>query len=158
METSDNEDDSNSQEEGQEEEDDYDYRHRSDHQKDSPINLSLVAIELDRAGVSNRAGARICNALFTTLGIIDDNNTTAVIDRHRIKRARKEIRAVLTAQNLDQNQRPRCLYFDGKKDCTKVQVKKNDKLRSETVTEDHYSMTSPEGRFIGHVTVPGGVS
>lgn len=141
--------------EATDDDEDDEYRYISQERESSnDINLLLVAVELDRAGVSDRAGARICNALFTALGIIDQNNRTAVIDRYKIRRARDQVHNIITAKNLETKQNPQCLYFDGKKDATKIQVRKDGKLHPETIKEDHYCICDPAGEFVGHITVP----
>ena len=140
----------------EQEKDDDDFRYTSwdEEPKNKPVNLTLTAIEMDRVKLSDRAGARIINALLTDLGIIGANNTTAVVDRHRLERWRKKTRDIIAAKYHESHERPRCLYFDGKKDATIIQIRRDDRLFPETITEDHYCICDPDGNFVGHFTVP----
>lgn len=91
---------------------------------------------------------------MTCFGIIDTNNTTAVVDKSKIKRERAKARAMVSAASLEKNRRPKCLLFDRKKDATQVQEQREGRLYPVTVREDHYCIVGPDGSFVGHITVP----
>lgn len=150
-------DESDQEEEDEENDDDDEYQpiEYDDVDKNrTQVNLSLFCIECDRIGLSNKAAARILNAMLTTFGIIEENNTTAVVDRYKIKRERIKARELVTAWSFEKNKELKCMYFDGKKDATKVQEVRGDRQFPVTVREDHYCMVSSDGSFIGHLTVP----
>lgn len=146
-----------SESEQEEDDDDDDFRpiEYDDEAKRRPdVNLTLYAIECDRVGLSDMASARLLNAMMATFGIIDEDNTTAVVDRNKMRREKAKARALVTSWNIEKHQRPKCIYFDGKKDATKVQELRGNRLHPTTVREDHYVMVAPDGAFIGHLTVP----
>lgn len=114
------------------------------------LNLWLYAIVCDRTAISDTAAARLANALFVCLGIVDQHNRSSIVDKSKIRREREKVRRVLVKRSFDDNSKLSTLYFDGRRDSTKVRT--DGKYKD--VTEDHYSLVNAEGQFIGHITVP----
>lgn len=71
-----------------------------------------------------------------------------------MKRERAKAREVMSTWSLEKHRQLQCFYFDGKKDATRVQEQRGDRLFPLTDREDHYVMTAPDGSFVGHITVP----
>lgn len=115
------------------------------------INLSLFAIEADRVGVSNVGAARLCNALLTSLGIVNEDDRSEIVDKSKMMRAREKVQKVLVKSAFELNSQLKSLYFDGRRDKTRVRLTNG---KSITKKEDHYSLVTGEGNFIGHITVP----
>lgn len=55
------------------------------------INLKKFSRTCDRYGVSDRGAASLASALLEDIGEINENNTSGVIDKNRIRRERKNI-------------------------------------------------------------------
>ena len=53
------------------------------------MKFPTVARECDRYGVSNAAGAAIATAALTEYGTINQSDSTAVIDRAKLRRQRQ---------------------------------------------------------------------
>src|SRR5699024_12755853 len=66
----------------------------------------------------------------------------------------RSVRGLINKEKTAENKHPRCIYFDGKKNATKILVEKDGRSYPETVKEDHYVMLAEDNSFIGHITVP----
>lgn len=110
-----------------------------------------LAITLDRYGVSDRAGAAIVSAALQDMGVITENNTSQVVDRSKLRRAREKQRTELKSSAMGcRFQNNFGLYFDGRKDKTLTMVDS----RRRTVTEEHISLIKePGSEYIGHVSL-----
>lgn len=117
------------------------------------LKIPTVARECDRRGISDRAGAAICSAVLQDLGIIDNDDSSSVVDRSKIRREREKIRRQLSKQDSSPLELGVGLYFDGKKDLTCVMEKRGNKMYSTRVKEEHIViLTEPGSTYIGHVT------
>nr|CAI5841856.1 unnamed protein product [Callosobruchus analis] len=56
------------------------------------INIKKLALVCDRTGVSDRAAAMLASAVLHDVGIITKDDKSQVIDRSKIRRARKNVR------------------------------------------------------------------
>lgn len=115
------------------------------------VELTEIAKSADRFGVSHRATAAIATAVLVDFGLITEDDQHLIIDHHKVFRAREKLRnqqmQSLTFDDIE------ALYFDGKKDMTKVF--KNNTIRLQE--EDHISFVQqPKSYFIGHKTVERG--
>lgn len=74
---------------------------------------------LDRYGISDRAGAAIVSATLQDIGLVTESDTSSVIDRSKIRRARAQTRSSGAAVNvLEGDDSLICISFDGRKDKT----------------------------------------
>jgi len=82
------------------------------------MKIPRVAHECDRYGVSNAAGAAIATAALTDYGIIDENDSTAVIDHSKLRHQRQQLRTTLMkdAKSTMLASGPVSLFFDGRKE------------------------------------------
>jgi len=79
---------------------------------------------------------------------VKEEDSSQIIDRSKIRRERKRVRKDL------QTSEPEAvtgLYFDGRKDRTKMQVKKGTKYYPVTGMEEHVTVVSePDSKYVGH--------
>ena len=61
------------------------------------ISLPTVARELDRCGLSDRAGALITSAVFLDLNLITKEDRSSVVDKNKIIRERTKARDTISA-------------------------------------------------------------
>ena len=54
------------------------------------LDLSFFISEVDRFQISDRAAAALATGLLRDLGIVTDSDKTKVVDRYKIRRARKK--------------------------------------------------------------------
>lgn len=98
-----------------------------------------MAKECDRFGVSDRWATAVATALLKDVGIVHEIDTSQVIDRNKARRSRDKIRNELVAtRNLETIE---ALYFDSRKDKTRVQTKIGNKFYAKTKTH----VTPPNG-------------
>uniref|UniRef100_A0A6P7F767 Uncharacterized protein LOC114325406 n=1 Tax=Diabrotica virgifera virgifera TaxID=50390 RepID=A0A6P7F767_DIAVI len=110
-------------------------------------NLSELAKTLDRYAVSDRAGAAIASAVLQDYGIVNNEDTQNIIDRHKVRRARQQNRVDL--QRFSKSTILLGLYFDGCKDKTLT----FDENRKTTIVEEHISLIQePDSKYLGHVS------
>lgn len=114
------------------------------------ISLSKLAKACDRTGVSDRTAAIIASAVLEDLKIITPDDSTKIIDRSKIRRARKRKRTEYQSKDKEVITG---LFFDGRKDKTIKQDKIGNKLYRKTFTEEHIVLISePGSKYLGHVT------
>jgi hypothetical protein len=79
-----------------------------------------------------------------------------VIDRSKVRRERVKVRKRLQVPSA----KPVTgLYFDGRKDKTRVQIKKGKKSYPHVLTEEHVALVSePTSQYLGHITPLSGTS
>ena len=154
--------DSSSSKESGDESSDYDapqqFRPHKRRPKGHVRDISVLAEACDRTGVSNRAAAFLASSLLQDAGVITESNTTSVIDKKRIERARKKLRMYSLAANKKALQ-PQSLYFDGRKDQSLTQKEINGSLHQRTIVEEHITLLSePDSQYIGHFATTQGSS
>ena len=120
------------------------------HQNTPPICLTNVAMTCDRFGVSDRCAATLVSATLQDVGLVSEENMTMVVDRSKVRRERSKVRCRLQMKCSSQL----CgLYFDGRKDKTRQQIKKGTKFYSKTVSEEHICLVQEPGSvYMGHLT------
>lgn len=118
------------------------------------ISLPKLAKACDRTGVSDRAAAIIASAVLEDLQIVTSSDSSKIIDRSKIRRARKRKRSEYQGGNKEVITG---LYFDGRKDSTITQEMRGNRLHRKTVIEEHIVLVSePGSKYIGHVTPSSG--
>jgi len=119
-------------------------------------NLTNLARECDRQGVLDRAAAALASAVLQDVGIVHDGDSSIVIDRSKIRRERVKVRRRLQVSSV---KHVSGLYFDGRKDKTRVQVKKGKKSYPHILTEEHVTLVSePNSQYLEHITPASGTS
>ena len=111
-----------------------------------------------RRDVSDRTVAAIVTATLIDLGIVTAEDTSAVVDRQRIRREKEKVR-----KEVNQREEKRIsddviegIYFDGKEIDTLVMKKEGDKNRQTKQKQEHIVVVSqPDGKFLTHVTPKG---
>lgn len=120
------------------------------------LELRTVARECDRHGVSDRAAASLVTAVLQDVGMVNEHDSSMVIDRSKIRRERKRVRKELQSGLPDSVS---ALYFDGRKDRTRANVKRGKKYYAKTITEEHVTLVQePESVYLGHITPSSGCS
>ena len=113
-------------------------------------NLSNLARECDRHGVSDRAAAALASAVLADVGIVHNNDSSLVIDRSKVRREIVKGRKQLQCSSVKQ---VRGLYFDGRKDKTRVQVKTGKKSYPRVRTEGQMTLVrEPNSHYLDHLT------
>lgn len=111
-----------------------------------------LATACDRTGVSDRAAAIIASAVLEDLGMINEADTSNVVDRHKIRRERKKIRTDYQKGNERQLEPLKGLYFDGRKDQTLMQESVGGKMYQKMVLEEHVTMIKePGSKYLAHI-------
>ena len=111
----------------------------------------VVCEEADRAHLSDAQTASIVNAVFIDLGLITKANQDMTVTRHKIRNARKKIRAQEINQNFSINcGQIRCIGFDGKKSEARTLTEEN---KRRNLTVDNYTFTNHEGKYLAHSTI-----
>ncbi|GBN17295.1 hypothetical protein AVEN_227673-1 [Araneus ventricosus] len=95
---------------------------------------SSLSRECDRYGISDRAAASITSVVLQDIGIAHEGETSYVVDRNKIRRQRKKLQnAVAESTKLTVSWSLLTgLYFDGRKDNSKVLIKKDTKHYAKT--------------------------
>ena len=118
--------------------------------------------ELERYGISDRAGAALLNAHNRDLGIITDGKDKDAVDKFKIRRARASYRLKVKNKmktKIDATGGLTCLGVDGKRDKKTrrriVQQINGEDVEKEVVeTEEHLAYTmEPPGEYLCHSTV-----
>lgn len=125
------------------------------------IKLNNVALVADRFKVPNRVVATILNAGLKDMGIASPE---AVIDRHKVNRAKVRVRKEVSETHMHElkkfiaTQKCCALFFDGKRDFTNkiFQNEETKKFHPRVISETHYTIVvEPNENFYTHVTPPG---
>lgn len=114
--------------------------------------VNKIAENVIRYKVSPTAGAAIATATLESFGLISIENTKNIIDRSKLKRA---IQKVGSTVDLKIPTKISGLYFDGRKDKTKIYADR----RIKTVVEEHVCLIiEPRSIFLGHTTPESGTA
>ena len=120
--------------------------------KRSVPGIFLFAEACDRIRVSNQATTFLNLYMLQDVGVISGNDTSSVIVKYKIERARKKSRmnnATLnnTATHLQS------LYFDGKKDQTLTQTQVNGSMHKGKIVEKHRTLLyKPKSQYVVRFT------
>ena len=121
------------------------------------MDVSAVAAASVRNAVSSRAAAEIATAALVSYGVISSGKPESsglVIDHKKVDRAKSKIMKEQKTEDLEvvQEKKVECIFFDGRKDKTLVQTEINGRKKFQTVKEEHYSVCTPDGKFLFHFT------
>ncbi|KAI6658222.1 hypothetical protein LOD99_15491 [Oopsacas minuta] len=110
----------------------------------------------DRYQISDRAGAAIATPVLQDYGIITPEDTQ-IIDRNKLCRSRFSVRKELTNEAHETINDISAIYFDGRKDQTRVLVEREDEhLHQDTANEEHTVLSEPRNQCVAHVTPSSG--
>lgn len=133
------------------------FKKRKTHSIQMRTPLPNFAKVCDRTGISDRSAAAIASAVLEDVGLIKNEDKTKVIDRMKVRRQRKNLRSNLQKQSRSEPLKIRGLYFDGRRDKTLIQEKKENKYYRKTITEEHYVLVEePGSKYIGHISPTSG--
>lgn len=114
------------------------------------VNINKLAVVCDRTGISDRAAAMLSSAVLQDVGIITLEDQSKVIDRSKIRRARKNVRKAI--QNKEVISDIEGIYFDGRKDKTITFETIEQKMHKKIIVEEHIVvLCEPGSRYLGHV-------
>ncbi|GBM01492.1 hypothetical protein AVEN_209304-1 [Araneus ventricosus] len=125
-----------------------------EYQSRNRLNFLTLAKECDEYGISNRTSASIANAALQDIGIVHKGETSHVVDRNKIHRQRKKLQNAVAESNKLTLSRSLLtgLYFDERKDKTKVLIKKDTKYYPKTTKKEHFTLVNePNSVYIGQV-------
>lgn len=113
-------------------------------------SLTNTARVADLTGTSNRAVAKIVNAVLEDFNMISEENQSKVIDKNKIRRELSKTRKKL--QEPGENKNIEGLYFDGRKDQTMFIINKRRVIQQ----EEHISIIEePGNKYFAHFPVKG---
>ncbi|CAH0562903.1 unnamed protein product [Brassicogethes aeneus] len=121
----------------------------SDSNSDVKDALEIVKCQ---SVASSSQSTKACDrtAVLEDLNIVTSVDPSKIIDRSKIRRARKRQRSKYESKSKEF---VTCLFFDGRKDKTIAQNMRGNKLHRNTVIEEHIVLVSePGSKYIGHVT------
>lgn len=125
----------------------------------SRLQVENVALMCDKMGVSDRAAAVLVSSALEEAGVMDETNKDHyVVDRHKIRRARKRKRSKLSeGATVSDTEKLQSVFFDERKDLTKVKECVSGKTYITSIKEEHISLIEePNSNFLGHITPPSG--
>lgn len=115
------------------------------------MSLKNVSAVCDRYGTSDRESAAIVSAAFQDLGVINNDDKSLVVDRHKLRRARQKTRRKVLNPKISTFVG---LFFDGRKDQTLVQTNVNGKTKNVKKLEEHITLINePGSNFMGHIAI-----
>ena len=124
--------------------------------KQMRLELSNVAKVCDRYKVPGRCAAAIVSATLQDVGLIHKDDTSMITDKNKLIRERRKVRRRLQTQAFQQ-QLSGGLYFDGRKDKTRVQIRKGNKNHGRIIVEEHVCLVrEPNSDYLGHITPSSG--
>ena len=142
---------------------------KEDTSKYNTMSLRYFSLECDRYGITDRAAAKVGNALLKDLGKVKRGDTSLLICPSKVRRERCKWGDKLAKENLE-TELPAGLYTDGKRvptlnrttTVTKVRVpgrrgkaawRSVTTTSNTTVIEDHYPvLAQPGAQYVDHVT------
>jgi hypothetical protein len=130
-------------------------KRRLDFKITTHINVDNIAVMSDKAGVSDRATATIATAVLEEAGLVNELDTSKVIDKNKIRRAKKRMRSKLSrvAADADRDESIKGIYFDGRKDTTKIKETVGYRTYVKCIKEEHVSLIQePGSEYLGHIT------
>ena len=117
------------------------------------MNIKNIALASLRHHTGLRENAEIATAALIDAKIITKGNTSLIIDHNKVKRAQEEIGKELTLklQNELNNNGLSCIFFDGRKDDTKIFFDVEGRKFPGLIKEEHYTVCSePGGNYLFH--------
>ena len=109
-----------------------------------------------RWGVSDRAAAAIATAALIDLGLITSEDSSQVIDRMKVRRAKEKLRRTLNTTFQAEESHLSGLYFDGKEVETMQTFVADRVTRTKRSRQEHTVLLSePEAKFLTHITTKG---
>ena len=111
-----------------------------------------------RWGLSDRATAALVNAALVDFGLVSSQDTSIIVDRQRVRRAKESCRKNINASHGSQMNQGACigLYFDGKEIETLVVLQEEGHNKNVMIKQEHTVLVSePDGKYLGHVTTDG---
>ena len=118
--------------------------------------MQALAEACDRTEVSDRAASFIASSVLEDVGSIQKEDFNSVIDRNKIRRARKRV-----PSEHQQNDKITLLlqgiYFNGRRDKTMAQEEIDNVKHKRTVLEEHVVLVQePESHYMGHFILASG--
>lgn len=126
-------------------------------EKQNRVKLTETVKAGMRFGISSRGMATLSTCTLIDNGIVTCKDPHLIIDHHKIEREKTRVMEMLR-ENDKKNMiasKLECLFFDGKKDKTKVrfEVEGSDKVYMGIQKEEHISMCKePGGDYLHHFT------
>ena len=101
--------------------------------------------------------ATLTSAAWIDAGLISEENTQFIVDHQKIVRAQAKLMIGLKNETLKSlhNVNINCIYFDSRKDITKVkiEVEGSNRYFPGSIKEEHYTVCmEPGGKFLFHFT------
>lgn len=116
------------------------------------VSLDSLAVMSDKTGVSDRAAATIASAVLEGAGLVNKCDSSLVVDRNKVRRARKRARSEVQ-ENMKLLKPLESIYFDGRKDTTKIGEIVESKQYVRFAQEEHVVLLQEPGSlYIGHLT------
>ena len=130
--------------------------------KRNTIEITGLSSTAIRYQCSSRQAAALATAYLGDLiraGVLPPEAMSLAVDGAKVQRAREKMMEMATQRGEDKTEASeiKCIMFDSRIDKTKVQHydEETDKCYPRLESEDHYTMTDGEGRYLHHFTKPG---
>ena len=127
------------------------------------MDISGLAIQAIRCEASNRTVAALSTAYLGDLirsGILPKESAYLAVDPAKVQRAKDKVltKAKEKGEIKSQEEDIMCIMFDARIDPTKVRYydEETGKFFPRIESEDHYTITDGDGRYLHHFTKPGG--
>ena len=123
------------------------------------VSFPTVAGVSLRYGASDRMTAAIATAALIDAGLVTENNSSKVLDHHKVHREKLKLMGKLRQQAEEKYKEGEinCILFDGRKNWTNVMEKDEEtgKYYQSRVKMEHISVTSePGGEYLFHFVPP----
>jgi hypothetical protein len=115
------------------------------------IPLPNLVKEADKYGISDRATASLATAVLIDFGIVTKADRSLVVDNNKVHRERMKFRKSLQKGRSHSTENITSIYFEGRRDKTRIKIKRQDKWYGDSTVEDHYVLvTKPGGYYLTH--------
>ena len=114
-----------------------------------------MAKTCDRYGVSDRCAAALVSSTLKDIEVVNSNDKSGVVDRSKIRRERHKYRQELLNLSSEENISLPALYFDGRRDLTRLCTFSEDTTRyyPTFVKEEHIVLVGePGSSYLSHVS------
>ena len=114
-------------------------------------DLPHVAEACFRTGISDRDAALLVNAALIDYKVITPENEEDVVVKTKIRREKEKV--VKKIEKDSSREKLKSLYFDGRKDDTKIQTKIENKFYRTIQKEEHITLLEePGSKYITHLS------
>ena len=118
------------------------------------MNCPLFVAACDRFGIGNRSASVSATSILKDISEYVPQVKSLIFDKSKIYRERTETRETLQNEELAPAWKMKAIYFDGRKDQTKVVEEADDGIlwQMSTIEDQITLIQKPGGSYLGHVS------